>query len=103
MQEGRLTARGVTMAQLIELLQRDVERSIVDESRLPKTYDFVLQWDPGKGAYAFLQALGDIGLELEAGTRKVDRYFVATTRQGSAARVEGQGAAPAAPAGKEAK
>jgi len=86
LKSGRLTARGATIAQLIELLRRDVESPIVDESRLPGRYDFVLQWDPGKGAYAFLQALADIGLRMEARVRKVDRYFVASTGRVGAAR-----------------
>ena len=46
----------------------------------------MLQWDPGKGAYAFLQALADIGLRMEARVRKVDRYFVASTGRVGAAR-----------------
>ncbi len=76
LERGQLVARGVTMAHFIEFLRRDVKRAIVDETGLPEHYDFVLEWDPGKGAYAFLQALGDIGLRLEAGVREIDRWVV---------------------------
>ncbi|MDP6979307.1 MAG: TIGR03435 family protein [Myxococcota bacterium] len=86
LQKGRLAARGATMAQLIELLRRDARRPIVDETGLPEHYDFVLEWDPGKGAYAFLQALGDIGLQLEAGVRDAERWIVVRTEGGWPAR-----------------
>ena len=64
------------MAQLIELLGKGSKLPVVDETNLPERYDYLLEWDTGKGAYAFIQALGDIGLKLSPGTRPVESLVV---------------------------
>lgn len=74
--EGRLRAVGASIAQLVELLGRDSRIPIVDETGLQDRYDYLLEWDTTKGAYAFIQSLGDIGLALSPGMRVVESLVV---------------------------
>jgi len=76
LEAGRLRAEGASIAQLIELLRADSLRPVVNETRLPDRYDFLLEWDPRKGAYAFIQSLRDIGLVVEAATRELEQMVV---------------------------
>lgn len=74
--KGELKAVGSTIPQLVNLLRDDSEIAVIDETNLTGHYDFLLEWDMSKGAYAFIQALGDIGLALNPATREVEQLIV---------------------------
>jgi uncharacterized protein (TIGR03435 family) len=85
---GELRATGSTISQLVALLRDDSKIPVIDETRLSEHYDYLLEWDPGKGAYAFIQSLGDIGLTLDPAQRKLTSLLV--TRAGAEVQVEGR-------------
>ena len=74
--EGELRSSGSRISQLVELVGKDSLVPVVDETGLIERYDYLLQWDKKRGAYAFIQALGDIGLTLNPAQRRVDSLVV---------------------------
>lgn len=74
--EGQLRAVGSSIDQLTALLGKDSKIPIVDATQLGDRYDYLLEWDTTKGAYAFIQALGDIGLQLSPEVRAVESLVV---------------------------
>ncbi|MBW2274368.1 MAG: TIGR03435 family protein [Deltaproteobacteria bacterium] len=68
---GELRAVGVPMSRLVEFLRQSSRLPVIDESGLEARYDFVIQWDTRSGAYAFLQAVNDLGLEVIREPRSV--------------------------------
>ena len=81
LREGELRAVGSRISRLVYLLRDNSEIPIVDETSLKQHYDFLLEWDPNRGAYAFIQSLGDVGLMLMPGVREVEHLIV--TRSGA--------------------
>lgn len=73
---GELRAVGSTMSQLVFLLRDDSKIPVIDETALTEHYDYLLEWDPTKGAYAFIQSLADIGLALAPASREVENLLV---------------------------
>ncbi len=82
LREGELRSIGSPISSLVYLLREDSEIPVVDESLLDGHYDYLLEWDPKKGAYAFIQSLADVGLALVPGVREVEHLMV--TRAGVA-------------------
>jgi uncharacterized protein (TIGR03435 family) len=80
LKEGQLRAVGSDIAQLIALLGKDSKVPVVDETELPGRYDYLLEWDTSKGAFAFIQSLGDIGLMLSPGLRLVESLVVSDAK-----------------------
>lgn len=74
--KGELRATGSTMSQLVDLLREDSKVPVIDETGLTEHYDYLLEWDPKKGAYAFIQSLGDIGLTLSPARRHVESLLM---------------------------
>ncbi len=73
---GRLQAIGSPLTQLIQRIRDGTKYPVVDNTNLLDRYDYVLEWDPKAGAYAFLQALEDLGLNLILETRTVEVLVV---------------------------
>jgi uncharacterized protein (TIGR03435 family) len=52
--DGQLTARGVTLAQMADALtqelSRELGRVVIDKTGIQGRYDFALKWTPGTGA-----------------------------------------------------
>ncbi len=86
LREGELRAIGSPISKLVYLLRESSEIPLVDETLLTEHYDYLLEWDPKKGAYAFIQSLGDVGLVLSPGVREVERLVVVRPRSVSGAR-----------------
>lgn len=84
---GQLKSVGSTISQLVDLLRDDSKIPVIDETNLTGHYDYLLEWDVGKGAYAFIQSLGDIGLALNPAAREVEQLNV----KPKAARAERRG------------
>lgn len=80
LKEGQLRAVGSDIAQLIALLGKDSKVPVVDETELPGRYDYLLEWDTRKGAFAFIQSLGDVGLMLSPGMRLVESLVVSDAK-----------------------
>ncbi|MCH7601066.1 MAG: TIGR03435 family protein [Myxococcales bacterium] len=74
--KGELRATGSTMSQLVDLLREDSKIPVIDETGLAEHYDYLLEWDPKKGAYAFIQSLGDVGLALSPALRHVESLLM---------------------------
>jgi uncharacterized protein (TIGR03435 family) len=68
---GELRAVGVPISRLVEFLSQSSSMPVLDETGLGERYDFVIQWDTRSGAYAFLQAVNDLGLEIIRQPRSV--------------------------------
>jgi uncharacterized protein (TIGR03435 family) len=80
LEEGQLKAVGSDITQLIALLGKDSKVPVVDETELPGRYNYRLEWDASKGAFAFIQSLGDIGLMLSPGLRPVESLVVSDAK-----------------------
>jgi len=68
---GELRGVAVPMSRLVEFLRQGARMPWLDESGLDERYDFVIQWDTRSGAYAFVQAVNDLGLEVVNEARSV--------------------------------
>jgi uncharacterized protein (TIGR03435 family) len=94
---GELRAVAVPMSRLVEFLRQGARLPWLDESGLDERYDFVIQWDTRSGAYAFVQAVNDLGLEVVNEARSVQvlelRPAVAPARASVAGAVGGGGSA----------
>ncbi|HEY3839037.1 MAG TPA: TIGR03435 family protein [Bryobacteraceae bacterium] len=78
---GVITAKGVTMAKLAELLSRRVGAPVADLTETPGTFDFKLEWsidgDPNDDQSALFAALqSELGVKLESRKLPVDLLVV---------------------------
>ncbi len=73
---GKLWSVRSPISKLVLTLREDAKLPIVDETGLDAEYDFLLEWDPASGSYAFLQSLDDIGLSLEPARRTLPVLIV---------------------------
>jgi uncharacterized protein (TIGR03435 family) len=78
---GQLTAQGVSMEKLAELLSRQVKTAVVDFTGAPGAYDFKLEWstegdanDVESALFAALQS--QLGVKLESRKLPVDLIVV---------------------------
>ena len=70
---GAITGRGVTLAQLADLLAREVKRPVIERTTLTGRFDVDLTWGPGRDAPSIVVALRDqLGLTLEPTTAPVE-------------------------------
>jgi uncharacterized protein (TIGR03435 family) len=56
MMSGKITAQAVPIASLINVLSRQLQRTVVDKTGLTGKYDFILQWAPEQGEGTVLAA-----------------------------------------------
>ena len=77
--QGRLRAIGSPLSQLVDRIRDGSRLPVVDETGLGDRYDYVLEWDPRAGSYAFLQSLRDLGLKLTPEDREVEVLVVQLT------------------------
>jgi uncharacterized protein (TIGR03435 family) len=49
MQPGKITAQAIPIANLINILSRQLQRTIIDKTGLTGKYDITLQWSPEEG------------------------------------------------------
>jgi uncharacterized protein (TIGR03435 family) len=86
--QGRVIARGVSMATLVRILSENLERPAIDRTNLSGRYDFTLNYDPnslpdwrlGPALFSMVQ---DIGLKLEARKEMVEMIVVDSIEQPS--------------------
>jgi uncharacterized protein (TIGR03435 family) len=70
--KGELRATQAPISMLVDFLGKGTKIPILDESGLDGRYDYFLEWDSGSGAYALIQALEDLGLNIAPATRMID-------------------------------
>lgn len=79
--KGRISAQGVTMAKLADLVAREVRSPVTDLTATPGAYDFTLEWstegDAADVESAFFAALQQqLGLKLESRKLPVDLLVI---------------------------
>jgi uncharacterized protein (TIGR03435 family) len=59
MTNGQITAKGVSMGRLLDVLGRQVQRPVLDKTGLAGTYDFSLEWQPDSGLVTIPSGTGE--------------------------------------------
>jgi uncharacterized protein (TIGR03435 family) len=80
---GEVTGQGVTMADFMRWLSRQVGRTVLDKTGLSGTFDFTLKWNPedkemsGDGGVSIYEAVQQqLGLKLDSGKGPVEIVVV---------------------------
>ena len=73
---GHFKVTGGTMRDLVRLLQRELDRPVLDETSLEGRYDFELLWDTRNPISVLDFVRGKLGLELRQQVREMEHLFV---------------------------
>ncbi len=91
MKPGEIRMLGQPISKLVSILRDATKRPVVDETELDEEYDFLLQWDPAAGSYAAIQALRDVGLEMESAQQDYTQIVVKRPQDAAPRRPQAQG------------
>ena len=75
-ERGHIKVTGGTMRNLARLLQRELDRPVLDETTLEGRYDFELLWDTRNPISVLDFVRGKLGLELQPHVREMEHLFV---------------------------
>jgi uncharacterized protein (TIGR03435 family) len=71
--QGKLTAQGLPMAELVKLLSQHAGRTVLDETGLTGKYDYMVHWTPSDSQDSMLAAIQEqLGLELKSQTAPME-------------------------------
>ena len=73
---GQIKVTGGTLRDLVHLLQREVDRPVLDETNLEGRYDFELHWDTRNPIPVLDFVRGKLGLELRPQVREMEHLLV---------------------------
>ena len=75
-ERGQIRALRSPLSKLVSTMRDDLEMPVVDETGLDAEYDFLLEWNPAAGLYAFFESLDGIGLSLGPARRTIPVLIV---------------------------
>ena len=73
---GHIKVTGGRLRDLARLLQRELDRPVLDETSLEGRYDFELLWDTRNPSTVLDFVRGKLGLELQPQVREMEHLFV---------------------------